>query len=145
MLKHNILLFFRNIKKHKSTFLINTIGMSTGLACALFITIWVMDEMSVNTFHEKGDRLVQILENLPTPNGIETDDVTQGPLAEALANEFPEVEQTVSVVDDSWFEGEKFLLSDGGDTFFSATNQFASKNFFPFFRIPYSMEVLIRF
>ncbi len=136
MLKHNILLFFRNIKKHKSTFLINTIGMSTGLACAMFIAIWVIDELSVDNFHEKGDRLVQILENLPTPNGIETDDVTQGPLAEALANEFPEVEQTVSVVDDSWFEGEKFLLSDGGDKFFSATNQFASKNFFSIFSYP---------
>ncbi len=136
MLKHNLLLFFRNIKKHKSTFLINVIGMSTGLACALFITIWVLDELSVDRFHRKGDRLVQILQNLPTPNGIETDDETQGPLAEALINEFPEVEQTVSVLDNSWFEGEKFLLSDGDDKFFSADNQFAGRDYFSIFSFP---------
>ena len=136
MLKHNIKLFFRNIKKNKNTFLINALGMSTGLACALLITIWVLDELSVDRFHEKGDRLVQVLQNLPTPNGIETDDVTQGPLAKALTSEFPEVEQTVSVLDNSWFEGEKFLLTDGGDKFFSADNQFASKNYFSVFSYP---------
>ncbi len=136
MLKHNIKLFFRNIKKNKNTFLINAFGMSTGLACALLITIWVLDELSVDRFHEKGDRLVQVLQNLPTPNGIETDDVTQGPLAKALTSEFPEVEQTVSVLDNSWFEGEKFLLTDGGDKFFSADNQFASKNYFSIFSYP---------
>lgn len=136
MLKHNLKLFFRNINRHKSTFLINVIGMSTGLACALFIAIWVMDELQVDRFHEKGDRLVQLLQNLPTPNGIETDDVTQGPLAEALVNEFPEVEQSVSVLDNTWFEGEKFLLTDGGDKIFSADNQFASSNYFSIFSYP---------
>ncbi|MFK5973104.1 MAG: ABC transporter permease [Flavobacteriaceae bacterium] len=136
MLKQNLLLFFRNIKKHKSTFLINAIGMSIGLACTLLISIWVLDELSIDGFHQKGDRLVQILQNLPTPNGIETDEATQGPLAEALVNEFPEVEQTVSVLDNSWFEGEKFLVSDGGDQFFSANNQFASKDYFSIFSYP---------
>ncbi len=136
MLKHNVLLFYRNIRRHKSTFLINVLGMSIGLACTLFIAIWVLDELKMDGFHEKGDRLVQILQNMPTPNGIETDEVTQGPLAEALANEFPEVEQTVSVLHNSWFEGEKFLLSDGGDQFFSADNQFASKDYFTIFSYP---------
>lgn len=107
--------------------------MSIGLSCTLLISIWVLDELSIDSFHKKGDRLVQVLQNLPTPNGIETDEATQGPLAEALVNEFPEVEQTVSVLDNSWFEGEKFLLSDGGDQFFSANNQFASKDYFSIF------------
>ncbi len=136
MLKHNILLFFRNIKRHKSTFLINIIGLSTGLACVLLIALWVVDEQKTNNFHEKGDQLVQILQNLPTPNGIETENATQGPLAKALVNEFPEVEQTVSVLPYEWFEGEKFLLSDGGDQFFSSVNQFASKDYFSIFSYP---------
>ncbi|MFT6322231.1 MAG: hypothetical protein ACJAT4_003166, partial [Granulosicoccus sp.] len=37
MLQHNIKLAFRNFKKDKSTFLINLIGLSTGLACAIMI------------------------------------------------------------------------------------------------------------
>ncbi len=136
MVRHNLLLFFRNIKKNKGTSLINFVGLSTGLACAFLIALWVNDELSIDSFHEKGDRLVQILQNLPTPVGIETDEATQGPLAEALANQFPEVEQAVSVLDNSWFEGEKFLLTDGGDKMFSADNQFASQGFFSIFSYP---------
>jgi len=136
MLRHNLKLFFRNISKHKSTFFINVFGMLTGLACVMFIAIWVFDELSVDRFHDKGDRLVQILQNHPTPNGIETHEATQGPLAIALANEIPEVEQSTTVLDNSWFEGEKFLLSDGGDRFFTSVNQFASKNYFSIFSFP---------
>jgi len=52
MLKHNIKLFFRNIKKYKCTFLINIIGLSTGLTCVLLILLWVADELSVDAFHK---------------------------------------------------------------------------------------------
>ena len=52
MLKHNLKIFFRNIKKNKSVFLINIIGLSTGIACALLIALWVFDELSVDKFHE---------------------------------------------------------------------------------------------
>ncbi|MEM1260634.1 MAG: ABC transporter permease, partial [Bacteroidota bacterium] len=136
MIKHNLLLFLRNIKKNRTTFLINIIGMATGLASVLFITIWAMDELSVDRFHKKGDRLVQILQNLPTPNGIETDDATQSPLAGALSNAFPEIEESATVLHNSWFEGEKFLLSDGGEQFFNSAIQFASTNYFNIFSFP---------
>ncbi|WP_299533460.1 ABC transporter permease [Ulvibacterium sp.] len=136
MLKHNLKLFLRNIRKHRNTFLINVIGMSSGLACTLLIAIWVVDELSVDRFHENRDSLVQILQNLPTPNGIETDEATQGPLAKALLDEFPEVVQSTTVLDNSWFEGEKFLLSDGGNRFFKAINQFAGKDYFNMFTFP---------
>ena len=67
----------------------NIIGMSIALACTFLIAIWVVDEIKVDQFHKNGDRLVQILQNLPTPNGIETEESTQGPLADALVKEFP--------------------------------------------------------
>jgi len=37
MPKHYFLIIFRSFKRFKSTFLINLIGLSTGLACVLFI------------------------------------------------------------------------------------------------------------
>ncbi len=136
MTQHNLLLFLRNIKKNRTTFLINIIGMSIGLASVLFIAIWAMDELSVDRFHKQGDRLVQILQNLPTPNGIETDDATQGPLAKALLNEFPEIEESTTVLHNSWFEGEKFLLSDGSGHFYNSAIQFAGKSYFNMFSFP---------
>ena len=50
MLRHVFLLAFRNFQRYKSTFVINLVGLSSGLACALLIYLWVHDELSVNTF-----------------------------------------------------------------------------------------------
>jgi len=61
MLKHQLKLIFRSFKKDKSTFLINLIGLSTGLACAIFIFLWVSDEISIDKFHEKDANLYQVL------------------------------------------------------------------------------------
>jgi len=92
MLKHNILITYRSFLRHKSTFLINLTGLSTGLACVLLIYLWVQDELSVDSFHEKNDQLYQVIQNNITPDGVLTDEITPGPLAEAMVDELPEVE-----------------------------------------------------
>ena len=52
MLKHSLLITFRNFMKYKSTFLINISGLSTGLATVFFVYLWVNDEWSKNRFNE---------------------------------------------------------------------------------------------
>ena len=47
MLHHNLKLTFRNFLKHRSLFLVNLTGLSTGLAAVLFIYLWISDEFSV--------------------------------------------------------------------------------------------------
>ena len=136
MFRHNFLIAFRNFNRSRVPFFINLVGLSVGLACTLLIYLWVNDELSVDAFHEKGDRLVQVLQNMPTPNGIITNENTPGPLAKVLADEVPTVEHAVSVVPYEWFEGEKFMLSDGDKRFFSARNQFASADYFKIFSYP---------
>ena len=59
MLRHSLLLALRNIKKYISSFLINMIGLSTGLCCVLLIFLWVNDELKVDKFHEKDDRSIK--------------------------------------------------------------------------------------
>lgn len=39
MFRHNLLITYRNFLRYKSTFLINLMGLSTGLACALLTLI----------------------------------------------------------------------------------------------------------
>ena len=53
MFRHNLLLSYRNFKRYKSSFFINLIGLSVGLASALLIFLWVNDELNVDKFHEK--------------------------------------------------------------------------------------------
>ena len=91
MLRHNFLLAFRNFQRYKSSFFINLIGLSSGLACALLIFLWVNDELSVDKFHEQDSQLYQILENVQQAGDTITRQTTAGPTAEALAEEMPEV------------------------------------------------------
>jgi putative ABC transport system permease protein len=63
MLKHNIILIYRNFLRAKGFFLINLFGLSTGLACTLFIYLWVSDELSKDKFNVKDEQLFQVMEH----------------------------------------------------------------------------------
>lgn len=96
MLSHIIKLAFRNFQRHKSSFFINLIGLSTGLACALLILMWVQDELRMDKFHAKDERLFQVMEHQQYAEDIMTTTSTPGPLAETLANEIPEIEHAAT-------------------------------------------------
>ncbi len=130
MLKHNIKLFFRNIKRNLSSFLINIIGLSTGLACALFIALWVSDELGVDKFHENHDRIYQVAENLQFSDGIQTMVESSAPMAEYLVAQMPEVEYAAATIDPSWFG--KHALSVG-DHNLKAQGQLVGKDYFNIF------------
>lgn len=92
MFKHNLLLIFRNARRFKGVFTINLIGLTSGLACALLIYLWVNDEVSVDAFYKNSDRLFYAWEHRKKADGIWTSRNTNGPLAKALTDEVPEVE-----------------------------------------------------
>ena len=91
MWRHHLKLAFRNSIRDKTSFLINLIGLSTGLACFVLIALWVTDELQIDGFHEKEDRLYQVLTHHQDANTINTWESTQGILAEAMQAEIPEV------------------------------------------------------
>ncbi|MGD0338890.1 MAG: ABC transporter permease [Bacteroidota bacterium] len=131
MLWHNLLILLRNFKRNKSSFFINLIGLSTGLACALLIYLWVNDELHIDKFHKNDKHLYQVMQNIPTPNGIMTLNPTPGPLAEALAKEMPEVEHAVSVIPVSFLNQRGILANN--DIKFKASGLFVSKDYFNVF------------
>lgn len=92
MIKHNLVIAYRSFLRDKSSFLINLLGLSSGLACALLIFLWVRDEMQMDKFHEKDAQLYQVMQRYNTPAGVKVVDWSPGPLAEALKAETPEVE-----------------------------------------------------
>lgn len=135
MLKHNILLFFRNIKKYKSSFLINIIGLSAGLASALLIYLWVADELKIDQFHEKDSQLYQVMRNRnDNTSDINTKTSQSGLLAPALIDEFPEVEYAVPVrISNS---GDDDGILSIGDKKIKAKGMIAGKDFFNVFSYP---------
>ena len=130
MISHAIKLAFRNFRRHKSSFLINLIGLSTGLACALLIFLWVNDEMQVDNFHEKSDRLFQVQEHQDYAEGIMTTWSTPGLLAETLAEEIPEVEHAATIM---W--RNRYTLTVGEKNI-KANGHYAGPDFFHLFTFP---------
>jgi predicted permease len=130
MLKHALVLAFRNFRRHKSSFFINLIGLSTGLACALLIFLWVNDELKIDKFHEKDERLYQVLEHQQYAGEIMTTWSTPGLLAETLAEEVPEIEHAATVM---W--PGRYTLSVG-DKNFKGLGRYAGPDFFHLFSFP---------
>lgn len=127
MFRHNLNLTLRNFRKYKSQFLINLTGLSTGLACVLFIYLWVMDEIRTDRFHEKGERLYQVMSNHTDASGINTWKGVPGLLLEEIQAGIPEVESAVATTD-----AHEYTLSVG-DSYFKANGKFASNDFFNVF------------
>ena len=132
MIRHNLLLLYRNFKRFRGTFFINLVGLSTGLTCALLIWLWVSDELGVDKFHENDSQLFQVMIKQNRPDGIVTTGEGPGLLAEALLQEMPEIEYAVgaSPIDNY------FTLSGDPEKHITALGQFADKDFFTIFSYP---------
>lgn len=131
MLRHAILIFFRNFKRYKGASFINLFGLSVGLASALLVYLWVHDELNMDKFSElDSHRHIQVLVNTPITTGISTSDRTPGPLTEALAKELPEVDYAVPVIAPrSFYHG--ILSVDGRNI--RAKPQFVGEGYFNIF------------
>jgi putative ABC transport system permease protein len=125
MLKHNILIIYRNFLRAKGYFLINLFGLATGLACTLLIYLWVRDELRMDKFHVKEASLFQVMEHQQYADEIMTTTSTPGLLAETLKEEVPEVEfaaTTTWISDYTLSIGEHNVKASGyhvGEDFFN--------------------------
>lgn len=97
MLVNYFLLALRNLKKQRSYALINTLGLSIGLASAFFILLYVRHELTYDSYHPDSDKLYRIGYHLNFPNG----DTDAAPYAPAgwdnyLKDTYPAVEKITS-------------------------------------------------
>ncbi|MEO7989426.1 MAG: ABC transporter permease [Chryseolinea sp.] len=128
MLYHSIKLIYRNFIRFKSTFLINLIGLSTGLVCTLLIYLWINDELSFDKFHER--RIFQVMENQTSSTGIITQEAMPSGMAYVLSEIIPEVEYAATVTPMAWFP--KFTIEHEG-TRIKNEGKFVGKDFFNIF------------
>jgi putative ABC transport system permease protein len=133
MFKNYIKFAWRNLLKHRQVTILNLLGLSTGLVCALLIYLWVQDELNIDAFHEKDSRLYQVIKTAPNGDGtVDTHETTPGLLAQSMAKEIPEVEYAIPVVvmDDY---GENKGIVTVGNKYVKASVQFAGKDYFNVF------------
>ena len=130
MLKHNLKIAIRGFKKYKSSFIINIIGLSVGMACVLFISLWVSDELNVDKFHENEKQLYQVISNLAINDEIITLDDSPLLLADVITKEFPEVVSATAINSDFATPEGVFSYEDNNQV---AKGLFTRPNFFEVF------------
>lgn len=126
----NLKITVRYILKDRLSFILNMIGLSTGLACALLIYLWVKDELQMDRFHQKGDRLYHVMENRIKSGGIWTSPTSSGPMAATLKKDYPEVDQAVTL------HNMGGALISTGENKMRAYGKYVSADFFYLFSYP---------
>lgn len=91
MLKNQLKIAWRNLLKSKSLFSINIIGLTLGIATALLIVLFVIDELSYDTYHKNADNIFRVVLRGQMGGEIIKEAVSQAPVAPTLVDEFPEV------------------------------------------------------
>ena len=88
MLKNCLLIAYRNSIKNKLHASINIAGLSIGLACCIFIYLHVAEEMSYDSFQEKGDRIYRVIRKSMIDGDENRVGVTSANYGPTLASDF---------------------------------------------------------
>src|SRR5258706_10922204 len=72
MLQNYIKIAYRNLTRNLVYSVINISGLSVGIATALMIMLWVVDEISYDRFHKNLPQLYSVITNVHLEEGVET-------------------------------------------------------------------------
>src|SRR5215210_3593 len=134
MIKHYFKITIRRLFKQKTYSITTILGLTVGLTAAILIFLWLLDELSVDRFHAKADRIYKVMINdIYADGSMETYEAPTVMLGKALRKDIPEVEE---VVQTSWNEE---LLVKFGDKKFMEAGLYADPGLFSIFSFPISM------
>ncbi|GGM92112.1 ABC transporter permease [Dyadobacter beijingensis] len=91
MLKNYIKIAWRNLARNRVFSAINIAGLAIGLASCMLISLYVIDELSFDRFHEKAGRMVRVAFKGTMQGGIINESHVMPPVAAALKADYPEV------------------------------------------------------
>ncbi len=136
MLKNYFKVAWRHLLKHKFYSLINLSGLTIGMSCFILITLYLQYELSYDDHHEKADRIYRVIQRQEGNvfRGTDLFAVNPAPLAPALKEVFPEVEEAITI-NDPRYANETIILAYE-DRIFSPRILYADKNIFNVFSIP---------
>ncbi len=131
MLRNFLIVSVRFFLRQRFYSFLNIFGLASGLMCALFIFLWVRDEMGKDAYHADVDRIFRVVSNLNFGNGeMITWAITPGPMGEELRDKVAQAEFVVRTMDNgaSLFQYE--------DRNFLERGLYADPDFFKLFSFP---------
>jgi putative ABC transport system permease protein len=95
MIRNYLKIAIRNLRKQRGFTFINIFGLATGLACCLLITLYVVDELSYDRFHQKADRIYRVNSHIKFGGNDMHMAVSPDPIGPTLLKDYPQVENFV--------------------------------------------------
>lgn len=133
MIYNYIKSFIRFLRRHKAYSINNILGLSIGMAAAILIYLWILDEASFDRHHENYDDIYRIVSTWDNADGEFHISATAPPLAPKFEESFPEILETAR-----FFPAiSKMLLSHGEKKFYEKDIAFADEEFFKIFTYPF--------
>jgi putative ABC transport system permease protein len=128
MIRNFFIVAFRNIRRNKIFSTINILGLAIGMASAILICLWIIDEFSYDRFFAKEDRLF-MMRRQETTGSYTTVNWTPKVLAPTLKSDFPDIEDVAR------WQNINFLMSVG-DHHFNARGNITDSGFLKMFSFP---------
>ncbi len=130
MIKNYLKTALRNIRRAKMYSLLNILGLAVGMGCSFLIFLFVQHELSYDRFHEKHDRIYRVVVKWELEGETQTGQTTPAPVAPALLNDLPEVEEAVRV------ENQGVIIRYQGESFVERKFLMVDPSFFDVFHFP---------
>lgn len=98
MLKNLFKIALRNIFKDFGYSFLNIMGLTIGIACSLFLILYISDELSYDRYHEKSDRIYRVVSHISEPDDAFTWVIAQIPFAPQAKQDYPEIKEAIRFI-----------------------------------------------
>lgn len=98
MIKNLLKTSVRYIRKHLGYSLLNVLGLTLGISSALFLIIYVSDELSYDRYNVNADRIYRVSAKITETDDQFTWNVAQIPMGPQVVQDYPEVQSFVRFI-----------------------------------------------
>lgn len=130
MFKNHLKIAWRSLKKQPFFTFLNIFGLAIGMAGGLLISLYIYDELSFDKMFLDAERIHRINVDVKFGGEAMFSAEASAPMAEALKNDFAQVENSTRLRD----QGSRLMRKENSTSNIKEENTaFADENFFEFF------------
>ncbi|MDP9041049.1 MAG: ABC transporter permease, partial [Bacteroidota bacterium] len=122
MFKNYFKTAFRNLKRNKSYALINTLGLTVGIASCLLLFLVIRFESSFDNFHPKKNSIYRVCTEFHNQEGVGYDDAVSFPVANGIRIDYPQIHEVAAIFN----RGAQVTVNNGD----KQTNKFSEDNIY---------------
>ncbi len=135
MIKNYLKIALRNIKKHKAYSFINISGLSVGIACSIFLLLWVQNELSYDKFNKNLDNLYRVCIEYPAGDSSVLSSHSAPVVSGWLKDGLPEIKKAARFALD--INTKQILVKHGTKQFYEEKFGFGDAELFELFTFPF--------